>query len=66
MVAKLALVLLVLALVLSVSIGLVFWYFNQKDERKHEKEMERMERDKQLFSGDDDLIDRELEQEKKK
>lgn len=66
MVARLAILLLVLAAVISVGLIMIFWYFNQKDERRHEKDMEQLERDKELFSNEYDSIDRQLDQEKKR
>jgi flagellar basal body-associated protein FliL len=64
MVAKLALVLAVLAIVLSVAVIAAYRYFKQKEEHAHEKEMFREKRDAELLSDQDSYIERELEREK--
>lgn len=70
MVAKLALALVVVAIVISVAVIAAFWYFKETAELDHEKEMKRLERDEALFTSTDEdfdsSIDRELEREKKR
>lgn len=67
MVAKLAFALLAVAFIISVAIIASYLYFRDTAKMKHEKEMERIERDEKLFDsefGSQDSIDRELEREK--
>jgi len=68
MVAKLALALLAIAFVLSVAVIAAYLYFRDTAKMRHEKEMERIERDEKLFDSEfgGDSIDRELEREKKR
>jgi CHASE3 domain sensor protein len=64
MVAKLALVLFVLAVVVSLTTLAAFWYFNQESEREHERELREMEQTDEILDAMDDSVDRELEREK--
>jgi len=68
MAAKLVILLLIVALILSVAILAAFWYFKETAELNHEQEMKQMEQTEKLFdtefSGDN--IDRELDKEKKR
>jgi len=68
MAAKLVILLLIVALILSVAILAAFWYFKEAAELNHEQEMKQMEQTEKLFdtefSGDN--IDRELDKEKKR
>lgn len=68
MVAKLALGLLAIAFVISVAVIVAYLYFRDTAKMRHEKEMERLERDEKLFESEfsGDSIDRELEREKNK
>jgi len=68
MAAKLVILLLIVALILSVAILAAFWYFKETAELNHEQEMKQMEQTEKLFdtefSGGN--IDRELNKEKKR
>lgn len=63
MVAKLVLVLVVLAVVVSLTTLAAFWYFDQEGERAHERELREMEQTDEIIDAMDDSIDRELERE---
>jgi len=64
MVAKVALVLAVLAIVLIAAVIAAFLYFKEEAEHRHEKEMFREKRDAQILTEETDSIDRELQREK--
>lgn len=58
MVAKLVLGMLFLTVIVSAVFIVSFWYFNQKDEREHERQMKREERQHEEFEKlfeDDEL-----------
>jgi len=58
MVAKLALGLIAVVVIISVATALAFWYFNKESGREHEKDMKRMEQTNDLMEiseTDDDL-----------
>lgn len=66
MVAKLALGLVVLTIIVAVAVVAAFWYFNQHDARRHEKDLKQMEHtEKVLESTETDPIERELERDKR-
>lgn len=64
MVAKLALVLLTLAVILLAAVVGAYRYFSQQEQHRHEKEMFREKRDAALLDDDRSTLDRELEQER--
>lgn len=64
MVAKLVIVMLVLAVILALAVVAAFRYFQTKEEHRHEKDMFREQRDAELLSETNDSIDRELERER--
>jgi hypothetical protein len=64
MVAKLALLLLVLAVFLLGVVVMSYRYFDNRAEEEHEKEMYREKRANEMFDDDTDSIDRELERER--
>lgn len=72
MAVKLALLLLVIALIVSVAMLGAFWYLKRRAEMKHEKEMlreqKRAELDEQLVevAESESSIERELDKEKKR
>lgn len=66
MVAKLVLVMAVIALLLIAATVAAFRYFTEKEKHKHEKDMFREKRDAELLSEHQDEIDRELEREKER
>lgn len=67
MAAKLIIAMVVLAIIVCVAVVAAFWYFNQHDERQHEKDLKQMEHtEKILESETQDPIDRQLEREKKR
>lgn len=57
MVAKLALALIALVIIVVAVMGLAFWYFNQRDERQHEMEKRRMDQTDTIveMAEDDEL-----------
>jgi predicted negative regulator of RcsB-dependent stress response len=63
MVAKLAFVLLVLAVVLIAAVIAAYRYFDNRATENHEKEMFREQRDAELLTGQDS-IDQQLEEER--
>jgi Na+-transporting methylmalonyl-CoA/oxaloacetate decarboxylase gamma subunit len=64
MVAKLALLLLVLAVFLLGVVVMSYRYFDNRAKEEHEKEMYREKRANEMFDDDTDSIDRELERER--
>lgn len=62
--AKLVIGLLVLALLITLVMGIVFMYFTRKAELSHEEKMRRMDRDEEILSSEFDSIDRELERDR--
>lgn len=62
MAAKLVVALMAIAFVIAVVVIAAFWYFNEHDQRQHEKDLKQMEHtEKILESETEDPIDRELE-----
>lgn len=58
MAARLVLGMLFLTVIVSAVFIVSFWYFNQKDEREHERQMKREEREheeRQTLFEDEDL-----------
>lgn len=66
MVAKLALVLLTLAVVLLAAVVGAYRYFSQQEQYSHEKEMFREKRDAALLDDDRSALDRELDRERER
>lgn len=64
MAAKLVVVGVVMLLSISVVTYALYRYWDNQDERRHEKQMERERRDYDMLAGDS--IDRELERERKR
>jgi uncharacterized protein HemX len=64
MVAKLALVVIALTVVLVAAVVGAYRYFIQQERHRHEKEMYREKRDAALLDDDRDSIDRELERDR--
>jgi hypothetical protein len=64
MVARLALVLFVLAVVLLAAVAAAYRYFRQRERHRHEKEMLRERRDAALLDDDRSALDRELERDR--
>ncbi|MFC5369117.1 hypothetical protein [Salinirubrum litoreum] len=64
MVAKLALVMLTLAVVLLAAVLGAYRYFSQQERHRHEKEMFRERRDAALLDDDRSALDRELDRDR--
>jgi Tfp pilus assembly protein PilN len=64
MVAKLALVMLTLAVVLLAAVVGAYRYFSQQERHRHEKEMFRERRDAALLDDDRSALDRELDRDR--
>lgn len=63
MVAKLALVMATLAIVLVAAVAASYRYFVRKEQHEHEKNMLREKRDAELLSEDRSYLEQELERE---
>mgnify|MGYP007091095091 CR=1 FL=1 len=64
MVAKLALVLFTVALIVLAAVVGSYRYFRQQEQHRHEKEMFREKRDAALLDDDQTELDRELDRER--
>lgn len=63
MVAKLALVMFALAVIILAAVVGAYRYFSQQERHRHEKEMFREKRDAALLDDDRSALDRELDRE---
>jgi hypothetical protein len=61
MVAKLALVLLMVSIIVLASVVGAYRYFSRQEQHRHEKEMFREKRDAALLDDDRSALDRELD-----
>lgn len=66
MVAKFALVLLGLAILILAAVIGAYRYFSQQEQHRHEKEMFREKRDAALLDDDQSALDRELDRERER
>lgn len=64
MVAKLALILLTLAVVLLATVVGAYRYFSRQERHRHENELFREKRDAALLDNDRSALDRELDHER--
>jgi len=66
MVAKFALVLLALAILILAAVVGAYRYFSQQEKHRHQKEMFREKRDAALLDDDQSALDRELDRERER
>jgi uncharacterized protein HemX len=64
MVAKLALVMLTLAVILVAAVVAAYRFFSQQEQHRHEKEMFREQRDAALLDDNQSALDSELERDR--